>query len=76
MPDHVETEFAGEHAGQNYTVQVLPTADVAPRGKRHVVLRIRFRGATEDFVELIPRTLTEAFIHTTVRGLIADTWPS
>jgi hypothetical protein len=65
----------GEHDGQDYTVQVIPAADVAPRGKQHVVLRIRFRGITEDFNELTPRAFTEKFIHTALRRLIATTWP-
>jgi hypothetical protein len=76
MANPVTAEYIGEHEGQDYTVQVMPAADVAPRGKQHVVLRIRFRGITEDFSELIPRSFTEGFIHTRVRLLIADTWPS
>ena len=46
------------------------------RGKRHVLLRIRYRGKTEDFVEEVPRAFTEIYIRTVVRRLIAEYWPS
>ena len=63
--------------GRDLHVQVFQTADaIAPRGKRQVLLRIRFRRITEDFVELVPRSFTEVFIHRTVRRLIGETWPN
>jgi hypothetical protein len=77
MRDGPEASYEGEYAGEIYTVQVFPVAGaIAPRGKRQVLLRIRFRGITEDLVELVPRSFTEVFIHTAVRRLIGEAWPS
>jgi len=58
------------------TWPVVPAVGLAPRGKRQVVLRIRFRGLTEEFVELVPRSFTELYIHSAVRRLIDEAWPS
>jgi hypothetical protein len=71
-----EASYDGEYGAETYTVQVFRAAGLAPRGKRQVVLRIRFRGITEDFVELVPRSFTELHIHSAVRRLIDEAWPS
>lgn len=76
MQDGPESVYKGEYGGETYTVQVFAAAGVAPRGKREALLRIRFRGITEDFVEFVPRSFTEPYIHTAARRLIADAWPS
>jgi len=77
MRDGPEAWYEGEYAGETYTVQVFPAVGaIAPRGKRQVLLQIRFRGMTEDFIELVPRSFTEVFIHRTVRRLIDEAWPS
>lgn len=75
MQDGPEAAYEGEYEDEPYTVQVFPAAGVAPRGKRQVVLRIRFRGTTEDFLELVPRSFTELFIHTAVHRLVGEAWP-
>jgi hypothetical protein len=76
MLDGPEASYEGEYGGETYTVQVFTAAGLAPRGKRQVLLRIRFRGMTEDFVEMVPRSFTEVFIHTAVRRLISEAWPT
>jgi hypothetical protein len=61
----------------SYTVQVFPAvAGAAKRGKRHLLLRVRYRGKTQDFVEEVPRSYTELYIRTVGRRLIAEYWPS
>jgi hypothetical protein len=52
MQDGAEASYDGEYGGETFTVQVFAAAGVAPRGERQVLLRIRFRGITEDFVGL------------------------
>ena len=75
--DGSQAAYVGEYEGETYTVVVIPTETLgAPRGKRRVVLRTRYRGRTEDFVELVSRTFTERSVHTLVRRLIAQEWHS
>jgi hypothetical protein len=69
--------YDGEVGDETYTVQVFPAvAGAAKRGKRRVLLRVRYRGKTQDFVEEVPRSYTELYIRTVVRRLIAEYWPS
>ena len=76
MSDGPDAAYVGEYDGETYTVQVIPTETKGvARGKRQVVLRIRYRGRTEDVVELVPRAFTEPAVHTIVRRLIAEQWP-
>jgi hypothetical protein len=74
--DGPEATYDGEIGDDVYTVQVLPTEGAVPRGKRKVLLRIRYQGRTEDFVETVPRAFTELYIRTVVRRLIAEYWPT
>ena len=72
-----EAAYDGEHEGDTYTVQIFPTeTKAAPRGKRQVMLRVRYRRRTADFVEVVPRSFTEPFLHTLVRRLIDERWPA
>jgi hypothetical protein len=69
--------YDGEIGENTYTVQVLPAvAGAAPKGKRNVLLRIRFREQTHDFIEQVPRSYSEVYIRDVVRRLIAEYWPS
>jgi hypothetical protein len=75
--DGPEVTYDGEVENQTYTVQVFPTESRAvSRGKQQVLLRVRYRGRTEDFVEMVPRSFTELAVHTIVRRLISDRWPT
>jgi hypothetical protein len=74
--DGAEVTYEGEIGEDVYTVQVLGVEGVAvSKGKRQVLLRIRFRGKTQDFVEEVPRQFTELYVRTVVRRLIAEYWP-
>jgi hypothetical protein len=75
--DGPEATYDGEVGEDVYTVQVLPMETGAvPKGKRQVLLRIRFRGTTQDVVEEVPRHFTELYVRNMVRRLIAEYWPS
>lgn len=68
-----ELAYDGEYEDETYTVQVLPAGNVEAT-QRAVVLRVRFRGRTENFPEIIPRSFTEAYIHEVVHRLLAKHW--
>jgi hypothetical protein len=77
MENPTTTEYAGEHEGQGYTVQVLPSAAIQPvGGQARVVLRIRFRETTRGVIATIGnRPCSEALIHAAVHRRIDAGWP-
>ncbi len=75
--DGPEATYEGEIGEDVYTVQVLPLdVGAVPKGKRQVLLRIRFRGKTQDVVEEVPRHFTELYVRKMVRRVIAEYWPT
>jgi hypothetical protein len=76
MENSTTTEYAGEHEGQGYTVQVLPSAAIQPvNGQARVVLRIRFREVTRGIITTLGNRRSEALIHAAVRRRIDAGWP-
>jgi len=72
-PAEPELAYDGEYDDETYTVQVLPSGATAAT-RREVVLRIRFRGRTENFPEVVPPSFTETYIHDVVHRLLAKHW--
>ena len=68
-----ELAYDGEYDNETYTVQVLPSG-TAEGTRREVVPRVRFRGRTENFPEVVPRSFTETYIHDVVHRLLDKHW--